>query len=232
MMVSLKEFSDRQELSRVLTETIATLLCKGITERGCASLAVSGGSTPVELFNRLSKQDIPWSQVVITLVDERWLNATDKDANENLVRTHLLTDKAGSATFIGLKNQAGTALAGEQLCEKTLAEVPRPFDALILGMGSDGHTASLFQGSTNLKEATSLASGRNCIAITPPQAPHDRMTLTLPAILDSKQIFLHITGKEKKVVLQQALHNGPATDMPIRFILQQQSTPLHIYWAP
>ena len=232
MTAKLKTFPSRSALVLALADQITTLLCAGIDRAGRASLAVSGGSTPLELFEHLSKQDIPWQQVVITLVDERWVSPTDRDSNQNLVQKHLCQNKARTALFVGLKNDAPTAHEGEKTCEQALEQVPRPFDALILGMGNDGHTASLFPGAAELGRATSLTSGRTCMAITPPEAPHARMTLTLPAILDARHIFLHITGREKKAVLEKALQHGPAQAMPIRSVLNRQPPPLSIYWAP
>ena len=232
MNINFKEFPDRISLTVDLAEQIGKLLTAGITDNGQASLAVSGGSTPVELFERLSGMNLSWQDVVITLVDERWVEPTKDDSNEHLVRTHLLKNRAVAASFIGMKNSAATAGMGETECEEQLQKVPRPFDVLILGMGGDGHTASLFPGAEKLNAATDMESGQTCMGIAPLTAPHERMTLTLPAILDSRQIFLHITGREKYDVLQEALADGPTVAMPIRFILRRQTTPVSVFWAP
>jgi len=226
------QFQNRESLVVELTSQIANLLTIGIAKNGKASLAVSGGSTPVHLFEHLSTQDISWHAVVITLVDERWVEPTDDDSNEHLVKTHLLRNKAAAATFIGMKNSAKTAGKGEAECEQRLQNIPRPFDVLILGMGGDGHTASLFPGAKNLAAATDMQSDRSCMGLAPLTAPHERMSLTLPVILDSRHIFLHITGQEKKDVLEKALADGPTAEMPIRFVLRQETTPLSVYWAP
>jgi 6-phosphogluconolactonase len=230
--MNLLTFPDRKNLVKDLAEQIGKLLTAGITDNGRASLAVSGGSTPVELFEQLSGMDLSWRDVVITLVDERWVEPTEDDSNEHLVRSHLLKDKALAATFIGMKNSAATASAGEKKCEQKLHKVPRPFDVLLLGMGNDGHTASLFPGAEKLSLATDMDSTKTCMGIAPLTAPHERMTLTLPAILDSRHIFLHITGQEKYDVLQEALTEGPTVEMPIRFILRQQTTPVSVFWTP
>ncbi|MEA2116199.1 MAG: 6-phosphogluconolactonase [Thermodesulfobacteriota bacterium] len=232
MNVNFKEFPDRKALTVELAERIGKLLTDGITDNGRASIAVSGGSTPVELFELLSQMNLSWQDVVITLVDERWVEPTEDDSNEHLVRIYLLKNRAAAATFIGMKDSAATAGMGETECEEQLQKVPRPFDVLILGMGNDGHTASLFPGAEKLVAATDMNSGIACMGIAPLTAPHERMTLTLPAILDSRQIFLHITGQEKNDVLQKALAEGPVEEMPIRYILRQQATPLSVFWAP
>lgn len=226
------EFPDRSALADELSEAVRGLLTTDILARGQASLAVSGGTTPVELFRRLASLELPWRQVVITLVDERWLPVDHPASNEQLVRRHLLRDKAESALFVGMKNTAECAVKGEAACEQALNRVPRPFSALILGMGHDGHTASLFPGASVLHEATRLNSGRSCLAVMPPQAQHERMTLTLPAILDSRQIVLHIVGQEKKETLRRALAEGAAQDMPIRHVLRQRYCPVSTFWAP
>lgn len=225
-------FSDRVTLSTELSTAIANLLSEGIARRGRGSLAVSGGSTPVQLFHDLSLLAIDWQSVDIFLVDERWVEPTDEDSNERLVRTHLLQNKAGCANFIGMKNAAATASDGEAECERRLQEIFQPFDVLILGMGGDGHTASLFPGSKKLAAATSMDSGRTCMALAPLTASHERMSLTLPVILQARQLFLHIVGEKKKDVLEKAQGDGPIEEMPIRFILRKETPPLDIYWAP
>ncbi len=214
-------FKDRDTLCVELEKTLTSLLSEGINSRGRASLAVSGGSTPVQLFKSLSSIDIDWQQVDICLVDERWVEPSDPDSNENLVRTHLLQNKAAAAQFIGMKNSATTAGEGEADCAAHLAKLQRPFDVLILGMGNDGHTASLFPGAVKLPQATDMDSGKICMGIAPVTAPHERMTLTLPEILASRQLFLHITGQDKKEVLEQAMQPGAVEEMPIRYVLQQ-----------
>lgn len=229
--MKMRTFPDRQTLVDELAEHIAAALSASIAEQGRASLVVSGGSTPVPLFARLSELDIPWQHVVITLADERWVEPSSPDSNEQLVRKHLLKNRAADAVFIGLKNTAATAEEGEMICERHLQSIPRPFTAVILGMGNDGHTASLFPGAAQLAQATDMHCGKLCTALKPQTAPHERMSLTLPALLDAREIILHLNGPDKKAVLEKALAAGPPEAMPIRFILQQQEVPVVVYWA-
>ncbi len=229
--MKLHNFQSRKELTEKLASTIADYLTEGITNNGKASLAVSGGSTPVGLFRTLSTLTIEWEKVFICLVDERWVEPTDADSNEKLVRTHLLQNNAAAASFTGMKNSAPTASEGADECAQMLKKLPVPFDVLILGMGGDGHTASLFPGAKKLSAATDMQSGKICMGIAPLTAPHERMTLTLPAILNSHQIILHITGQDKKDVLESAQQKGSLEKFPIRFILTQSSTPFNVYWA-
>jgi len=229
--MQLHTFPDQQTLVSGLAEHLAAALRADIAERGRASLAVSGGSTPVPLFERLSGLDIPWRNVLITLADERWVDAASPDSNEALVRRHLLKNRAAAATFTGLKTAAATAAAGAADCEARLHRLPRPFTAVILGMGNDGHTASLFPCAPQLAEAADMGCGSSCAALRPQTAPHERMSLTLPALLDAREVILHITGPEKKTVLERALDAGPPEEMPIRFVLRQQTVPVAVYWT-
>ncbi len=226
-----RSFPDRQALAVALAEHIGKALRQDIAKRSQASLVVSGGSTPLALFEQLSVLNLPWPQVVITLADERWVEPSSSDANELSVRRHLLQNQAADAVFIGLKNKAAAAADGRGECEKLLHGIPRPFTAVILGMGNDGHTASLFPCAPQLAAAADMNCGRLCAAVRPQNAPHERITLTLPAILSAQEIILHITGPEKKAVLDKALAEGPPEAMPIRFILRQQAVPVTVCWA-
>ncbi len=225
-------FPTAEELAENLSEHIASILARAIAKQNHAGLVVSGGSTPKPFFQHLSQKNINWHMVNITLADERWVEPTDISSNENLVRAYLLQNRAVNGRFHGLKNSAPTATQGEKECHDLLAGLTRPFDAVILGMGNDGHTASFFPGADRLAKALNLNTKSNCVAISPPEAPHERMTLTLPILLDTRQIILHITGNDKKAVLEKALAPGPVEEMPIRCFLRQNRTPVHIYWAP
>jgi 6-phosphogluconolactonase len=228
----LLEFPAADQLVAALAKRVGVLLTEGVAERGQATLAVSGGSTPIPLFARLAEMELPWEKVTVALVDERWVDTGSPDSNENQVRRHLLQKKAAAARFVGMKNEAATPLAGEVDCAARLQTLSLPWDCLILGMGNDGHTASLFPNAANLAAATDPHSGRICMTIHPPAAPHERMTLTLPAILNSRQLILHLQGEEKKKVLARAQEEGAAEAMPIRYILRQQTTSLAVYWSP
>ncbi|MCJ7602204.1 MAG: 6-phosphogluconolactonase [Desulfobulbaceae bacterium] len=230
-------FQDNDGLAVDLARYIASLLQGAMAKRGSASLVVSGGSTPVPFFQALSLANIPWAKVIVTLADERWVDPSDNDSNERLVRRHLLQNRAASAKFWGLKTEDASAQEGEMNCEKRILSIPRPFDVLVLGMGDDGHTASLFPGAADLPRATDMNCGRLCMAIRPLSANHDRMTITLPALIDCRKIILHITGKEKLKVFEKALAAAPLSEdvlnkMPVRYVLARAKSPVTVYWAP
>jgi 6-phosphogluconolactonase len=228
--VELVEFENTSALDIELSAKVAKLLVADIAETGSASLVVSGGRTPMGFFHLLSQQMLDWSKVSITLADERWVDADHADSNEKLVRANLLINEAHQATFIGLKNSAADAIVGEPEAEQALAAVGK-FTVLILGMGDDGHTASLFPGADALALGLDMDSGRTCIGVTPTAAPHQRISMTLPRLLDSQQIIIHISGAGKQQVLEQAQAGDDVEALPIRAILKQQQAPLAIYWA-
>lgn len=231
-MTELHSFDSREALEIELADRIIALLEKGISERGMGALVVSGGRTPAGLFQKLSLKDIDWSKVIVTLADERWVPEDHADSNASSVKKHLLQNHAVSARFIPHVTSAKTPHLGCEDLEKTLQELPKTLDAVILGMGEDGHTASFFPKAPELAAAIDPHNTHACMGVTPPVAPYLRMTLSLPRLLAAKQIFLHLCGDGKMPVLSEAMGEGPVEDMPIRAVLRQSQTPIAVYWAP
>ena len=227
-----RRYADMESLSRELAAGIAGSLTAAIGARGLASLVVSGGRSPVRLFEILRTQPLDWDRVCVALADERWVAPDDAASNERLVRDVLLKDHAASSRFLGLKNGAPTPDLGAVSAWETFARVPRPFDAVILGMGDDGHTASLFPGSPNLPRALNPAAVAGCVGMWAPVAPQPRLSLNLTALLDSRRIAVLITGESKWRTFAAACAPGPVEDMPIRAVLRQPRTPVDVLWSP
>lgn len=217
------------ELTQALADFVESELGHAVALRGHASLVVSGGSTPKPLLTELSQRPLPWSQITVTLADERWVDVSSKDSNEAMIREVLLRDAAAEANFIPLKNSASTAAEGLEMCEQAIAKISLPFDVVILGMGEDGHTASLFPGVSG--SALNEKNSKLCAAIKPPVAPHDRLSLTASAICNSRKIILHIVGEKKWQVYLDARKAGAVDMLPIRAILHQDDTPVDVYWS-
>ncbi|HSK39017.1 MAG TPA: 6-phosphogluconolactonase [Arenibaculum sp.] len=230
MTIERYDFADADTLLDALAEKLGRTLAEAIARRGTASLVVSGGRTPEALFGRLAGLDIDWAKVGVTLADERWVPPSDPASNEAMVRRTLLTGRAATAGFVPLYTGHATPEEGEADCAEALRHLPRPFDALILGMGDDGHTASLFPGAPTLAEA--LAGPAVCRAVRAPGAPQPRITLTLPTLLESRRIHLLVTGAGKRAALEAALAAGPVEAMPVRAVLRQDRVPVEIHWAP
>jgi len=227
-----RRYADMDTLSRELAAQIAAGLAAAIGARGLASLVVSGGRTPQRLFEMLRARPLDWSRVCIALADERWVDPADGASNEKLVRDVLLKDLAASARFLGLKNGAPTPDLGAVSAWETFARVPRPFDAVLLGMGDDGHTASLFPGSPNLPSALNPAAAAGCVGMWSPEPPQARLSLNLTALLDSRRIVVLISGDAKWRTLGEAQAPGPVQDMPVRAVLRQSRTPVDVLWSP
>lgn len=228
---NLWHYADNTTLVEELAQRIAEILNESIQQRGEATMAVSGGSTPIPLFEKLSKADVDWGKVVITLVDERWVDPDHKDSNEALVRKHLLKNNAASAEFIGLKVACATPFLGEQAVANRLRRFDRAFDVLVLGMGDDGHTASLFSDGEPLQYALEPRQGEPCCGMFRKDLEHPRITLTLPRILNTRYLFLHTVGVDKFNVLKTAQEPGSINDLPIRAVIHQHQTPLYVYHA-
>ena len=155
------------------------------------------------------------------------------NSNERLVRDTLLRDKAAVAQFIGLKSSAPTAASGAIPAWHGLQEaLSLPFDWVLLGMGDDGHTASLFPASPMLTQALDRGAAPGCVAMQAPDAPHERLSLNLSALLAARRVALHIQGPGKWTVYQSALGAGSEHDMPIRAVLRQSDVAVDVYWSP
>ena len=225
------------ELNVRLAQDIAQRLTTAIQVRGVAVLSVSGGKSPVALFEALRVIDIDWSCVRVTLVDERCVPGTHPDSNALLVKTHLLQDLAAKAQLIGMVPSASEPLdTPEALVDAARAALVAAgtADVLVLGMGADGHTASLFPDAPNLADALDVHNTQSCVAIEltnpPANAPYARITQTLTQILSARHIVLPLSGADKLHTLQQAWqHATPAR--PISFVLHQSQTPVALWLA-
>ncbi len=225
--INFHEFSNNSKLVEILSQNIAKNLQDAIDKNSKASLVVSGGSTPKPLFKALQKIDIDWSKVTISLCDERWVNPSHEDSNEKFVKTYLMQDKAKNAKFVGMYIDGLEVIEAQEKCSKNIKKI----DVLILGMGGDAHTASLFPNNPRLKEGFDLNNPNKCIAIKPQNAPHERMSLTLGAILSAKNLYLHFEGESKLSVYKEALSGKDIYNMPIRSILHQKIKDLEVYYA-
>lgn len=224
-------FKSRDQLFEQLSRDLTTHLSQALEARPNASMVLSGGTTPVPLFTLLSSAKLDWSKVQITLADERWVDPSHDASNEHLVRRHLLRGPAAEAQFFGLKTAHTNPEDGQASCNQHLLAMARPFDVVVLGMGNDGHTASLFPDGNNLATALKPPAGQLCLPMRAPGANHARMTLTLPTLLDSRLLVLLCTGQDKHDTLANALSKGPIEAMPIRAILRTKR-PVALYWAP
>jgi 6-phosphogluconolactonase len=231
-MINDNRFSDTHTLAQQLADSVAGKMRSIINSRGRVSLAVSGGKTPKEFFQKLSQQELDWSKVLVTLVDDRWVDDTDEHSNARLVKENLLINNASLAYFVPLKNAEQTPKDGLMISENRLHEQIDELDIVVLGMGLDGHTASWFPESEALTQCLDEQTAACCFAVMDaPQFPQ-RMTMSLSLVLRSKHIYLHFEGDEKNSVYEQVCdehekHNFEP--MPVRSVLFQNQVPVNIY---
>jgi 6-phosphogluconolactonase len=168
------------ELASRLAFAISVDLAEAIRERGSATLAVSGGSTPKPLFEQLSRRPLDWSRVTVRQVDERRVDESHSHSNARLIREHLLQNLAAGASFVSMKNPAVSPFGAELASADKLSAFAGNIDVVVLGMRADGHTASFFPAAPTLARALDPAGRQLCVAVRPPQAPHDPV-ITRPA---------------------------------------------------
>ncbi|MDO3386693.1 6-phosphogluconolactonase [Gilvimarinus sp. SDUM040013] len=235
MAVIERFFDSREAMIDAVFEHSIGALQAAIGERAAASFMVSGGSSPAPIYKRLSEADLDWKKIQVALVDERWVDIDHDKSNEAFIVNTLMQNNATKATLVGMKNSAVTAADGIAKCESAYQKLPSPFDVTVLGMGPDGHTASLFPHAKGLTE--SLETNNLCSAITAIKSEvtgdcTERMTLSLKGIVNSRHVLLLISGDEKLATYREALAGDDVAAMPVRAVLQQDQVPVTVYWAP
>lgn len=233
-MNDIQWFDNNAALAPALAAAVAADLRAVLQEQPFAALAVSGGRSPVPVFEALREAELDWARVVVTLVDERWVPETDPASNAALVKAHLLQGRAAAARFVPLYTGEASAEAAEASLAATFKNLPLPFAALILGMGDDGHTASLFPASPNLTAGLALQGAPEntppCLAQVGAVAPTERISLTLPWILHARRVYLQFGGAGKIDVFNAALA-APNRQYPVSFVLTQTRTPVTVFAA-
>ncbi|MFB4393174.1 MULTISPECIES: 6-phosphogluconolactonase [unclassified Pseudomonas] len=227
-VVKTHQLADGKALAASLALEVAERLRLAIAAKGQACLVLSGGRSPVPFLEQLSAQMLEWSKVIVSLADERWVPVEHADSNAGLLARHLFKGEAAKARFLGLYHNAASLEQAASLAELALAELP-PIDVLVLGMGDDGHTASLFPASPNLAEGLDLNGTRRCLPMLAPSVPHQRLSMTRSLLASAGFIALAVQGSGKLATLRAALAGHDLAEMPIRAFLHD---PLDIYWCP
>ncbi len=215
---------------------VAAGLRAAIATRGQASLAVSGGKSPIPMFEALREQDLDWSKVSVVLVDERVVPRDHAASNTALVAQHLLQGKAAAARFLPFFRELAQVFNAEVLdalvrdATERITGLPWPLDVAVLGMGEDAHTASLFPGAPGFARA--IATDERLAWVVPEQAPipapHARLTFTLHALLQARELLLSISGEPKLAVYRRAAEQADPA-LPISLVLNQQQTPVSVW---
>ncbi len=229
-MLRFNEFKTREAAASALARRLGEALRHGVRKRATASMIVSGGSSPLDLFHELRTMPLPWCLVTIVPSDERWVPVEDLGSNEGMIRRELLSGEPGFAHFVSLYRRDVNPVDSLPQLKEALAEVPRPFDTVVVGMGEDGHVASLFPDSPDI--ASALETDADCIVQNVPRLGVPRESLTTHSLLDARDVNLLFFGAGKRAVYEASLRPGPREEYPIRALVRQPRVPVNVYWAP
>lgn len=223
-------FDTREQASIAAAKHIATALDRRLQEQKAASLVVSGGTSPVQCFEALRHANIDWSRIGIIPSDERWVPGEHDDSNDKLVRNNLLLNGAASADLLPFYSTESTVEERAAALDKEIRFAPFPFACSLLGMGTDGHFASLFPDAENLEEGLDLESSKLCLPVQTEASPYPRISLTLAALSRSDEIVLLIFGDDKRKIYEKAKAGNAR--YPVTRLLRQKRAPVNVYWAP
>jgi 6-phosphogluconolactonase len=204
-------FGSPREAAQEAADAIAAGLRDAVLEQGSATFIASGGRTPEPVYDILARADLPWDKVRVTLTDERWVDVHAAESNERMVRDRLLVERAASAALVPLKTAHASAEEAVSDVEARLRDL-LPADVVLLGMGEDGHTASLFPGGP--VEAEGLAVGAG-----------PRLSLTMEALQPRRLTVLLISGEAKRRVLEDG------ASLPIHLLLSRTKSPVRVLWS-
>lgn len=228
--MSIETFATAEEMADAAASRVAGWLAEGLDQRASVSMVIPGGRTPVPLLIRLAGFDLEWRRVQVTLSDERWVAPDVEGSNEAMVRWSLLRDRAAAARFVPLFTGAPTPEEGCAEAERRLADMPSPFEVAILGMGEDGHFASLFPGDPALAEALSPTGSTACVAAPGPAGGLPRLSLTLSALTRARRVVILATGEIKRKLWQDETMDGP--EPPVAALRRQRKAPIFFLWSP
>lgn len=222
--MNLHKFSSASEQVDAIFDSLIAQISGLLHSQSQVTVAVSGGKSPIPLLQKLSTADLDFSRFIFTLVDERIVAPTDNDSNENLVRTHLLQNNAKAATFVNLVDLALSPVEMAQVASRNVKGI----DIAILGMGEDGHTASIFPDCAELSSTLDLNNPQKYIITNPFSAKFSRITLTLAALLKIPHLILSINGKTKLNILNEAIL-GNNLNYPVSYVLSHKPD-TQIFW--
>jgi 6-phosphogluconolactonase len=226
------EYDSIDEMADAVAGDVGFIVESALDARGSALLALPGGKTPLPMYERLAQAQLPWKQVTIIPTDERLVPLDSPLSNIRAIAGTFL--KAGARVFPIGTEIADYRLAGNS-ADARLQDLKFPPDLVWLGMGEDGHTASIFAGP-DLQDALDAPKARRAVGVMPDPLPSDapvpRVTLTRAAILSARTILITITGDKKRAVLEKAIADGQSSQVPIGRVLAEAEQPIDVHWCP
>ncbi len=225
------EYDSLGELADAVAGDVGFIIESAVDARGSSLIAVPGGTTGPAIFPKLASQMLPWKKVTVIPTDDRLVPMDDERSNVRAIAKAFLP--TGARVIPIATAIADYKLAGNS-ADARLQDLPWPPDLVWLGMGNDGHTASIFAGP-DLREAFDAPKARRAIGVMPDPLPEDapvaRVTLTRAAILSARTILITITGVEKRALLEGAIADGQSSKLPIGRVLAEVEQPIDIHWC-
>ena len=226
------EYDSLGELAEAVAGDVGFIVESAVDARGASLIAVPGGRTGPAIFGRLAEQKLPWKKVTVIPTDDRLVPMEDERSNVRAIAKAFLP--AGARVIPIAADIADYRLAGNS-ADARLQDLPWPPDLVWLGMGKDGHTASIFAGP-DMQDALDAPKARRAIGVNPDPMPENapvaRVTLTRAAILSARTVLITITGNDKREVLEQAIADGQSSRLPIGRVLAEAEQPIDIHWCP
>ena len=228
--MDLKAFNTIEQCEDALLNEFTHIISEGIEQNKSVTIALAGGNTPKGLYQKLGKVSLDWSNIKVTLTDERWVDIHHEDSNEKMLTDTLFQHHAKAAKFIPLKNTQASAQQGQMDAEQLLKQNSPTLDYVLLGMGDDGHFASIFPGMSNTDELLDFNQKACCLPATPEGKP-PRMSLTLRYLLSAQHIYIFIKGDAKRQLIEEQSFSDTAQRLPIYYLLTQTLCPVTVYWS-
>ena len=227
------EFENVEAMAKQIADDIEFIIKQAIEKKGRALIIVPGGSTPKLVFPTLAARDLDWSKVTLMLTDDRLVAKDNPLSNFGLLTKHFGSSGAELVSLID-ENYLDDRAAAGRAADQKLASYKWPADLVWLGMGNDGHTASIFPGP-NFDEAVNGPRERRALGLLPvplpPEAPVARVTLSLSTLASAHTVMVVITGDHKRTVLTDALKEGASSRLPVGRVLGETEASIHVYWS-
>lgn len=229
-MYLFNDFGSREAAAATLASAVATDIQAGVADNQAARVVLCGGTSPVEMFHSLASRPLGWGRVTVVPSDERWVPVDHEDSNEGLLNRTLLQGAAANARLLGLYRHDRDRADALADIDADISKLGGAFDHVVLGMGGDGHTASIFPHAVNVEAM--LAARQRVLTPELPAGETPRVSLSLPSLLSARAISLLFFGADKRAVFERAAAGEPPATLPIAAILNNAPVPVRVFWAP
>ncbi len=228
--MNILEFENASDAALAAGARLVNAIHRRLESSDSAAVVLAGGSTPAPVYSYMAHKELEWQHVNVLLSDERWVAADHPDSNEKMLRDALETSRASYAEISSYFDATSTIDDRCAELEQEFSKLPLPFASVLLGMGADGHIASLFPDVDGLQEGLDPQSPRSFVPVRTASSPYERLSMTMAALLRSDEVLLLITGEEKRSRLEEAA--DAESNLPIAHLLRQQDVPVDVFWAP